>query len=274
MRMIPVRGAKHRQTIGIGREVWEDGSIDSSGTTRNMRMDPIDKSLPLTEADIDRLEAILDSDLFQGEAMLLDELQGFLCGISSGPEPVAPSEWLPVVLGQDPHYESSEQGEEVLALILRFHAQIVGDLNEGRMPQLILYPADEDGETYDYAPWADGFLLGSDVGPTPWLEAAGEHAEELAELLEPFFLLNGTLKEDISKSGQRWLSAAEEARALAAAEEELPGLVLAIHSFWKAIAGTAEAFVGESDNVGRNQRCPCGSGRNFKQCCGDPKRLH
>jgi uncharacterized protein len=237
-------------------------------------MDLFKTSLPLTEADVDRLEELLESDVFKGEAMLLDELQGFLCGISSGPDLVMPSEWLPVVLGEDPQYESDDQAEEILELLIRFYDQIVVDLGNGRMPVLILYPVEEGSDQYDYAPWVDGYLLGSDMGPTQWLEAAGEHSEELAELLEAFFLLNGSLKDDICKSGEPWLNEAAEARALKSAEEELPSLVLAIHEFWKAKGANREPFVRESEKVGRNEACPCGSGRKFKQCCGDPKRLH
>jgi uncharacterized protein len=232
--------------------------------------------LPLTEADIDRLEELLESDVFKGDAMLLDELQGFLCGISSGPDLVMPSEWLPVVLGEEPLYESEDQAEEVLDLLLRFYDQIVVDLTNGHMPALILYPVEEGGDRYDYAPWADGYLLGSDMGPTQWLEAAGEQAEELAQLLEAFFLLNGSLKADFSESGEQWLNEAAETRALQAAEQEVPRLVLAIHEFWKTRTSARPSYVQDTDtDIGeREETCPCGSGRKFKQCCGDPKRLH
>jgi uncharacterized protein len=26
--------------------------------------------------------------------------------------------------------------------------------------------------------------------------------------------------------------------------------------------------------VGRNETCPCGSGKKFKKCCGGPTNLH
>lgn len=236
-------------------------------------MESSKETLPLTEAELDRLEELLDSDLFQGRAMLLDELQGFCCGIASGPDPVAPSEWLPIALGEAPQYRSQDDETEVVQLVLRFYAETATALDEGRMPELILYPVDEDGDAYDYAPWADAYLLGTDIGPRPWLEAADDYAEELAELLEPFFLLNGALEEDMRKAGEAWLSAAEEARARSAAEAELPSLVLTIRDFWKAKAG-AGTFVRDSEKVRRNEPCPCGSGRKFKYCCGDPKRLH
>ena len=258
----------------MGPEVWEDQAFPDPFRLPNAAMALVISPFPMTEADIDRLEELLESEIFKGEAMLLDELQGFLCSVISGPDPVMPEEWLPLVLGEDPRYESADQADEVVGLLMRFYNQIASDLNAGQAPALILYPVDEDGSRYDYGPWADGYLLGSELGARQWLEAAGEHSDELAELLEAFFLLNGSLKEDVGAAGEPWLSEAAEARALRAAEEDLPSLVLSIHQFWKALADKPEPMVRDSEKVGRNDACPCGSGRKFKQCCGDPRRLH
>jgi len=229
---------------------------------------------PMSEADIDRLEELLESEAFKGEAMLLDELQGFLCAIASGPEPVLPHDWLPVVLGEAPRYDSEAQADEVLGLLMRFFNQIAEDLHAGSEPALILYPVDEENSCYDHAPWADGYLLGSEMGGQPWLEAAGGHSEELADLLDAFFLLNGSFKEEAGATGQSWLSEEAEARAVRNAEAELPGLVLTIYRFWRALAEKPVPEVRESAKTGRNDACPCGSGKKFKQCCGSPERLH
>lgn len=35
-----------------------------------------------------------------------------------------------------------------------------------------------------------------------------------------------------------------------------------------------ETYVRGAPKVGRNDPCPCGSGRKFKQCCGRPDRLN
>ena len=53
--------------------------------------------------------------------------------------------------------------------------------------------------------------------------------------------------------------------------------VLQIHAYWlplrQAVAErqTAQAM---STKVGRNEPCPCGSGKKFKKCCGSPADLH
>ena len=49
---------------------------------------------PLDDSDLDRLEQLLEADVFQGDAMRLDEIQAMLCAIVSGPVPVTPAVWL------------------------------------------------------------------------------------------------------------------------------------------------------------------------------------
>ena len=96
----------------------------------------------------------------------------------------------------------------------------------------ILYPLDESGEEYDYLAWADTYIFGAGLAGD-WFELAGKHADDLSELLEPMFLLNGMLKEDVEKSGERWFSPAEEARLVADIQENLPLIVQTLYNFWR-----------------------------------------
>ncbi|MCK7499144.1 MAG: UPF0149 family protein [Comamonadaceae bacterium] len=228
----------------------------------------------MTESELDRLEQLLDSDLFQGEGPLLDELQAMLCAIVSGPAVVMPNEWLPAVFGEHPAYESQAQAEEVITLVLRFYDDIAATLSEGKGISLILYPVSEEARNST-----------SRHGPTPICTAArsvprtgtklpASMREDLSELIEPFFLLTGKLKEDAQAQGERWLSAAQEQRALAHAREDLPELVTALHQFWQVKGTPVQSYQRESPKVGRNDPCPCGSGRKYKQCCGSPEKLH
>jgi uncharacterized protein len=231
-------------------------------------------SEPLSEADLDRLETLLDSPIFENDGPLLDELQAMLCAIASGPQPVMPSEWLPAVLGGSVAYEDEAQANEVLTLILGLYNDIVAALGDDDGFSPILYPVAENSDELDFAAWADAYIYGSQIGGADWYEAAGEHAEDLSELLEPFFLLNGSLREDAEKHQERWLTAAEEKMAVARAQEALPDLVTSIYRFWQALASPAQSLRRESPKVGRNEACPCGSGKKYKQCCGSPEKLH
>jgi uncharacterized protein len=237
-------------------------------------MQPFRNTLPLDDAELDRLEDLLSADVFRGEAMRLDELQGMLCAVASAPEPVLPSVWMPAALGGEPVYESEEQAQDVVELLMRLYNEVDAGLDRGEEPELILYPVDEDAEEYDFGAWADGYLFGAQLGPVDWLEAAGEHGDDLSDLLDDMFLLNGSIKDDVLKHGEAWMNEAAEQRAMQDAADELPTRVVAIHDFWRALRFPVETMRRESPKPGRNDPCPCGSGKKYKQCCGDPKKLH
>lgn len=227
---------------------------------------------PLNDSDLDRLEQVLEADVFQGDAMRLDEIQAILCAIVSGPIPVAPSVWLPDVLGKGAEKIEDPQVAEAIELLMRLNNDIAAALLADETVSPVLYPIDESCESYDYAAWADSYVYGAGLAGD-WYELAGKHAEDLSELLEPMFLLNGMLKEDVEKSGDRWFSPAEEARLINDIQENLPVVVQALYNFWrnKRSGGTVR---NEEPKSGRNDPCPCGSGRKFKQCCGRPDKLN
>ncbi len=236
-----------------------------------------------TEADLDRLEALLDSEIFQGEAMLLDELQALLCAIISGPMPASPDDWLPIVFGENPAFENESQAAEVIGLLIRFYNDLAEKLDTGEGWEIILYPVDDDPDELDFATWADAYIYGSQL-TCNWYEAVGDHAEQLTELLQPLFLLNGMLKEDALQRGEAWMPDAQEQAAIESARNDLPDLVEAIHDFWKA-KHASDASIAEElrrkgwtptefATVSSDDACPCGSGKKFRQCCGSPEKLH
>ena len=70
----------------------------------------------------------------------------------------------------------------------------------------------------------------------------------------------------------------EEDRAMKEAAEFIPACVTAIAAYWRAkrprqvsmplTAGPPFQSGQASSKVGRNDPCPCGSGKKFKKCCG------
>lgn len=227
----------------------------------------------MTELELDQLEDLLASEIFKGEAMTLDTLQGFLCAVVSGPDLIPPSVWLPEVLGGSPEYPSPTQAEETVDLLMKFYNSVASTLANQEGFDLILYNLEENPDELDYAPWCDGYVFGSQIGESNWFDAAGEYAEDLGEKMEVFFLLSGLLKEDALEHQERWLSEKEEKRRMALAREAFPATIGAIYQFWLA-QRSASPMRRESPKVGRNDPCPCGSGKKFKQCCGKAPTVH
>src|SRR5262244_1688815 len=106
---------------------------------------------PLTESELDQLEAFLASDAVPQDCMDLEMLDGYLAAVVSGPEMIQPSEWLPVVWSDSqrsssPAFADNEQAERILALVLRLQNSIVRTLMDSptRFKPLLYRP--EEGE--------------------------------------------------------------------------------------------------------------------------------
>jgi uncharacterized protein len=62
--------------------------------------------------------------------------------------------------------------------------------------------------------------------------------------------------------------------------EQIPASVAWIYRFWlpyrdaMAERSVATTFERGQPKVGRNDPCPCGSGKKFKKCCGASTILH
>jgi len=217
---------------------------------------------PLSTPELDRLERLLLSRTFHEEAMPLDMLQGMLCAVASAPDLIPPSRWLPVALGDAPDYETKEQAEEVLGLVMRFYGQIVQELESGGVT-LYVFP-DEAGEN-DLATWCEGYLEGVLLSDADWYEhGEPEHVEEM---LLPFMLLSGRMREAAEESGEG-ISPDEERQLRTSAAGSMGNSVMAVYSYWL----TRRIFHAPTDrtgrNVGRNDPCPCGSGKKYKSCHG------
>ena len=233
-----------------------------------MTQPPISPSLG--DEELDRLEALLDSPVFKGEAMALDELQGFLCAVISAPDTILPSAWLPVALGESPEYENQQQAEEVLGLVMRFYNDIAHALQQGEGIALQLYHP-EGEEDYDFQSWCSGYFDGVELSEVDWYEAGDP--DELDELLFPFGVLAGDLDHFLHDSGRSAITEKEKAELLAACREGIAGAVMRTYRYWLA-RRSAKTARREAPKVGRNDPCPCGSGKKFKQCCGAPGNLH
>ncbi|HKB84399.1 MAG TPA: UPF0149 family protein [Burkholderiales bacterium] len=219
---------------------------------------------PLSNAELDRLEQLLVSEVFHEEAMPLDMLQGLFCAVASAPDLIPPSRWLPVALGENPDYETPEQAQEILDLVMRFYAQTMLDLDEGTGITLYVFPNDE-GED-DLATWCEGYLEGVILSEADWYEY-GE-PEQVEALLFPFMLLSGRMREAADEAGDPVPSLDEEGQMRREAANSMGDSVIAVYSYWLDKRVSHPPIRRDGPKVGRNDPCPCGSGRKYKSCHG------
>ncbi len=171
-----------------------------------------------------------------------------------------------------PPAEDEQQLDRLLSLVMRHFNSIV--FGFGQQPPFVelLWPLTrygELGEFEDAEMWAYGFCEGVGLNRTAWQPMLND--PQGAHWYRPI----GLLGEDDFSSDQDALTRTPEQRQALAREIE-DGLVK-IHTYWLPLRrAVAERWQGQraSPKPGRNEPCPCGSGKKFKKCCGAPSALH
>ena len=229
-------------------------------------------SAATTDPDLKQLESALASPVFKGKALSLDRLQGFLCAVASSPDTILPSKWLPDALGGNPDFESMEQAQEVMGLLMRFYNDVAKTLLDGQPLKLILNARSATDLQPDYQAWCEGYILGWALSTQEWLRPGNE---ALKKLTFPILFLSGAFREDVQSKGKTYIEDEDDLRMQQECADTLPGAVAGIYNFFlsKKKAGPSP-IKRETAKVGRNELCPCGSGKKFKQCCGGKKILH
>ncbi|HVL35856.1 MAG TPA: UPF0149 family protein [Burkholderiales bacterium] len=210
------------------------------------------------------------------------ELAGFFFALACAPELVRPSEWIPLVLGEDPAaHGSREQAQRLLDLAMRLHNHVNAQVLE-RAPSLPVgiearpEPMDNFASDAPLSQWARGFSEGH-----AWLEKVWdasledqpeEDAEALDEALGGIAMMLGFFAS--REFAENCIAEIAEPRPL---EQMAPQILEAIPDAMRELAeigrelyeiDLARRTPARSAKVGRNAPCPCGSGRKYKHCCG------
>jgi uncharacterized protein len=221
---------------------------------------------PLSDKEFQELDSFLLSDRCADDGMTMDALHGFLTALAIGPEQVPMAEWLPVVWGsageQGPQFKSPKEEERIVRLIARFMNEVAITFEVAPKEFEPLYCEHEvDGRMLlDADAWAWGFWEGMQLRADAW-EAAW--SSEIADLLRPIYLLGA---DEIEEEEMALVDDPAKRHKLAI---EMEAAIPHIHRFWQPRRKSAVPQVQrEAPKTGRNDPCPCGSGKKFKKCCG------
>jgi uncharacterized protein len=214
----------------------------------------------LTDEEQGWLRGFLSSAQVPDTTMSLEELDGFFCALIAGPETVLPSEYMPYIWGGDepaegPVYDSEAQLRFVLDLLMRYWNGIARRVAENITHPPFLFGADDADRGRD---WATGFLGGLALRREAWVPLF-EHgtANGLVHAIMALYKSDpDVLGEPVTPALRREII------------EELPEIVLSIADFWRDPQSRHVEEPRRSKKVGRNEPCPCGSGRKYKKCCG------
>lgn len=221
---------------------------------------------PLSDDELDRLGDFLDA---AGEqAMNLEMLDGFFAALICGPDMVLPSEYLASIWGEDYSFDSDDQANDIVGLIFRHWNNVAAELrlciDKAHIYLPVLFER-EDG----VAPgndWAHGFMRGVAMRPASWGLLLDD--EEHGGCMVPIMALHHEHDPDPE---MRPAPFTPDKR-----EELLHMMIAGVPRIYRYFEPYREARAGapayaplrrNSPKIGRNDPCPCGSGRKYKQCC-------
>ena len=214
---------------------------------------------PFAEEDLARLEALLSQEPLAQTALSADALQGLFVALAIGPDDAPPARWLEASLGDDPDAGAAPASPEVVDLLTRFRDDTARSVHDGSL-SLLLYPLRRGRP--DYATWCRGFRAGVELSEAGWYDAADP--DDVEELLFPIFVLADDLTPD---ERARYTPAAWRKLGLDA-DAGLDQTLMRLRDYWAIVRSPPQTVRHEGPRVRRNDPCPCGSGKKYKQCCG------
>jgi uncharacterized protein len=237
----------------------------------------------LTNDELDELEDLLAQTPEPLDPLDVVMLDGYLCGVIVQPELIAPEQWLPAVFdiegrplpdGVDPAWH-----ERVRALIVRRHDALNRSLAEDALFDPLLHegidlPDDADPALRDalrempehsrtLMPWIGGFQHAAIAFPALMDlpdDAVGTALARLYRHLPPE-----------TDEERELLATMEREHPLKSLDEAIEDMVMTVAELWdltEPLRYKVETVRRDAPKVGRNDPCPCGSGRKYKQCHG------
>ena len=218
-------------------------------------------SLPRPESDdlIELIEYYLDYHGNDESVLDASELDGYFAAIGCAPHTIMPSLWMPGIWGGEelsPRWENVQDLQEFNQLIMTFYNHVMASMNEASHEAMFM-EHEVDGRTYTIVDeWCEGFLRGVNLwGPIPSADAI-----VLETALEPIRLFATERGfEQLDK-----LSDDEIEQHQQAIEPAVRKLFL---HFFEQRKQQSQPVVTAGQKVGRNDPCPCGSGKKYKKCC-------
>jgi len=243
---------------------------------------------PLTPEDFDALDAELDLMRERDDEIPQWEFcEGFLAALICMRQPLPPEEYWPVLLGEDfrpmAHMEfvlrwrrrweeiafALDQPVELLEDERTYHPEALDTRGA-----ILAMPAEErlEGDLAElpaYAQvWALGFMYAVESWPELWMPPRDrEVAQMLDAALEDIVALTEPDR------GEPAVSMYSDDGPPSVSNERIEAVaagiwaVYALRQMWRSIGPRVDP-VRKADEPGRNDPCPCGSGKKYKKCHG------
>jgi uncharacterized protein len=200
------------------------------------------------------------------------ELDGYLTGVIVTPHaaPIRPSAWIARLWDDAAPLAELEQLEAALGTVLIRYSTLLREIDRSlrRMEadrlvdyQPLFLSGDRKPSHDAVRAWVRGFWKAMELAPEIWSSlVADERTQIIIAPFAAFFDLDGLEPLEIPPDIDDRL---DEDAAL------IPRMILVLRKLARIReAATTPAPLHRQGKVGRNDPCPCGSGKKYKRCCG------
>jgi uncharacterized protein len=202
------------------------------------------------------------------ETMLLEELDGFIAGLLVCPELIKPSEWLPIVWNRDsddsqPAFDDLDHANRVLALVMEHYNNVARTLMEPPGRYSPVFAIDKRNNDILWELWIEGFEKAVALRPAAWKKLLDADVDTAAAISGMLMLA------DIARGDKK---VKDTDTLLVTAPDKIADWVVVLNGWrlanYQPMQGIDPRVSTASKKVGRNDPCPCGSGKKYKKCCG------
>jgi uncharacterized protein len=122
------------------------------------------------------------------EAMLIEELDGFIAGLLVSPDLIKPGEWLPIVWNRNsddpqPSFDDLDHVSRVLGLVMEHYNGVARTLMERPNRYIPLFAVDERNGDVLWELWIEGFEKAVKLRPTAWERLLNSNADTATAML-------------------------------------------------------------------------------------------
>jgi uncharacterized protein len=217
--------------------------------------------LPRPDGDdlIEWLDYYLDHHGNETSVFDVSELDGFFAAIACAPQMVMPSMWLPAIWGeeeQSPAWDSLEEANAFSQYAISFYNIVMSDMNDDNYEALYMQRVVNE-RTYTLVDdWCAGFLRGISL----WGPISPADTVVLEVALAP-------IRQFSTERGLGELAELNDDEVEQCQQAIEPAVRKLFLHFLERRTQDGQTAIRTTQKSGRNDPCPCGSGKKYKKCC-------
>ncbi len=195
-------------------------------------------------------------EAFEGGMSSLSYGNGLMTAVIAGPEPIVRTEWLPLLLTSQDADVDDEDARLLTGMLLLEYDNIIKSLRSRSKHYKPFFWEDGEGRLIT-SDWADGFFAGMRLRQDVWEQLRQNEAQS-------FFAMLAALLQD-EKIDAKMVEIGVDPKEIF--EDALDAVPECIQALYQIRGEQAEVSRRSDSKIGRNDPCPCGSGKKYKKCC-------